>query len=91
MTQPRTAKLFKNGSSQTVRLPVDYRFEGSDGYISRYAATGDVLLSSGPSTNTWDDFFQFVQAIDAPGGFMAERSMNALPKERGVLDDEVPA
>ncbi len=30
-----TAKLFKNGQSQAVRLPKAYRFEGSQVYIKR--------------------------------------------------------
>jgi antitoxin VapB len=45
---PQTAKLFKNGNSQAVRLPVAYRFEGSEVYIRRDEATGDVILSRKP-------------------------------------------
>ena len=30
-----TAKLFKNGQSQAVRLPKAYRFEGKQVYIKR--------------------------------------------------------
>lgn len=30
-----TAKLFKNGQSQAVRLPKAYRFEGEQVYIKR--------------------------------------------------------
>lgn len=29
------AKLFKNGNSQAVRIPKDYRFEGNEVYINR--------------------------------------------------------
>jgi len=42
---PRTAKLFRNGRSQAVRLPSEYRFEGREVYIRRDPATGDVILS----------------------------------------------
>ena len=31
----RTAKLFKNGSSQAVRLPKDFRFDGDEVCIKR--------------------------------------------------------
>ena len=31
----RTAKLFKNGRSQAVRLPADFRFEGDEVEIRR--------------------------------------------------------
>jgi antitoxin VapB len=39
------AKLFKNGRSQAVRLPAEFRFEGTEVYIRRDAATGEVILS----------------------------------------------
>ena len=37
-----TAKLFKNGSSQAVRLPKEFRFEGKEVRIRR--VSGGVLL-----------------------------------------------
>ena len=37
------AKLFKNGSSQAVRLPKEYRFEGDTVFIRREGE--DVVLS----------------------------------------------
>jgi len=87
----RIAKLFKNGSSQAVRLPAEFRFEGDEIYISRDDTSGDVLLSSRPSTKTWDDFFEYLQRIDIPADFMAERPMNVVPKEPGVFDDVAQA
>ena len=87
----RTAKLFKNGSSQAVRLPAEFRFEGDEIYISRDDSSGDVVLSSRPSAKTWDDFFEYVQRIDVPADFMTERPMNVAPKQRGVFDDVVQA
>jgi len=35
MLETRVAKLFKNGASQAVRLPADFRFEGEEVYITR--------------------------------------------------------
>ena len=43
-----TAKLFITGRSQAVRLPLEYRFEGTEVYIRRDPATGDVVLSRRP-------------------------------------------
>jgi antitoxin VapB len=40
----QTAKLFKNGRSQAVRLPKEFRFEGEEVYVKRVA--GGVLLLS---------------------------------------------
>jgi antitoxin VapB len=44
----QTAKLFKNGRSQAVRLPAAFRFEGEEVYIRRDPAAGDVTLSAKP-------------------------------------------
>jgi len=42
----QTAKLFKNGRSQAVRLPAEFRFEGDEVLIRRDPLTGDVVLSA---------------------------------------------
>jgi len=41
----QTAKLFKNGRSQAVRLPAEFRFEGDEVRIRRDPDTGEVILS----------------------------------------------
>ena len=76
---PRTAKLFRNGRSQAVRLPSEYRFEGSEVYVRRDPATGDVILSRRPES--WQDFFELMKAIDVPGDFLADRQ-DAAPQKR---------
>lgn len=38
----QTAKLFKNGRSQAVRLPKEFRFDGNEVYVKRVA--GGVML-----------------------------------------------
>ena len=43
---PTTAKLFRNGRSQAVRLPSEFRFEGTEVNIRKDPETGDVILSS---------------------------------------------
>lgn len=40
----RTAKLFRNGRSQAVRLPKEFRFDGDEVYVKRVA--GGVMLLS---------------------------------------------
>lgn len=87
MTETRIAKLFKNGNSQAVRLPAEFRFEGDEVYITRDDITGDIVLSSRPGSKAWGDFFGLVHAIDMPSDFMSERPMNVPVKERGVFDD----
>src|SRR6266702_4031175 len=45
-----TAKLFKNGESQAVRLPKEFRFPGKDVLIKR-VGSADVLL---PKARSWE-------------------------------------
>lgn len=87
MIETRTAKLFKNGASQAVRLPVEFRFEGDEVYISRDETTGDVVLSTRPGAKAWGDLFELLRAVDVPEDFLAERPMNVMPQERGLFDD----
>ena len=89
MIETRIAKLFKNGASQAVRLPAEFRFDGDEVYITRDDATGDVVLSNRPGAKTWSDFFSLLRAIDVPADFMADRPMNVQPAGRGVFDDEL--
>lgn len=91
MIETRIAKLFKNGASQAVRLPAEFRFEGDAVYVSRDDATGDVVLSHWPGAKTWRDFFELLRSLDVPVDFLAERPLNVVPRERGVFDDELPA
>ena len=87
MLDTRTVKLFRNGASQAVRLPIDFRFEGSEIYATRDARTGDVVLSTRPGARTWAEFFALMHIIDVPTDFMTERPMNALPQERNLFAD----
>jgi len=87
MKKTRTAKLFKNGSSQAVRLPAEFRFNGDEVYVTRDDATGDVVLSSRPGTDTWKDFFDLIHSIDISSDFMTERPMNVLTQDSGIFDD----
>jgi len=41
MSKPKTAKLFRNGRSQAVRLPREFRFEGDE---VRIRQLGDGVL-----------------------------------------------
>lgn len=77
---PQTAKLFRNGRSQAVRLPAEYRFEGSEVYIRRDPATGDVVLSRRPES--WKDFFELTRAVGIPDDFLTGRDDRPPQKRR---------
>jgi antitoxin VapB len=88
MSETRTAKLFKNGASQAVRLPAEFRFEGDEVYVTRDDRTGDVVLSTHPGARSWTEFFDLLRDIDVTEDFMSERPMNVPPKSRGVFDED---
>jgi antitoxin VapB len=77
---PHTAKLFRNGRSQAVRLPVEFRFEGSEVYVRRDPSTGDVILSRRP--DSWQDFFDLVDTLDIPEDFMLDRDVSPPQKRK---------
>ena len=88
MIETKIAKLFKNGASQAVRLPADFRFEGDQVYASRHDASGDIVLSNRPGSRAWGAFFELLRSIEVPAEFMAQRELNSAPSAKGVFDTE---
>lgn len=71
----QTAKLFKNGRSQAVRLPAEYRFEGDEVLIRRDPVTGDIILSA--RNKKFEDWVK-----------LRDRLLPRIPQEDlDVLDD----
>ncbi len=69
----QTAKLFKSGGSQAVRLPAEFRFPGDEVYIRRDERTGDVVLSTRPHAS-WDQFVEARARLGpAPDDFLTDR------------------
>ena len=50
----KTAKIFRSGNSQAVRLPKEFRFEGSEVYIKK---VGNALVLL-PEKNSLDTLFE---------------------------------
>lgn len=51
-----TAKLFKNGQSQAVRLPKQFRFENlKEVFIKK---VGNSVILTPKSEDNWDNFFE---------------------------------
>jgi antitoxin VapB len=87
MSEVKVAKLFRNGGSQAVRLPAEFRFEGDEVYVSRDEKTGDVTLSNKKETRKarqefWAELFA---SLDAHAGSQDERV------EFGKIMDEIVA
>lgn len=82
----QTAKLFINGRSQAVRLPVAYRFDAKEVFIRRDAETGDIILSRRPTS--WDDFFAAAKRAskDASSEFLDAKERKQASQERDPFD-----
>lgn len=75
------AKLFKNGRSQAVRLPAEFRFKGTEVFVRRDEFTGDVVLSERKPQKSWDKFFRLVDELDLPEDFMLDRDQGTQERE----------
>ena len=68
----QTAKLFNNGRSQAVRLPKEYRFDGTDVFIT--SLDGVIMLI--PRKTPWVGFVASLKRFT--GDFMEERKQPEL-------------
>ncbi|MCA1784890.1 MAG: antitoxin [Desulfobacteraceae bacterium] len=75
-----TAKIFKNGRSQAVRLPKDFRFDVEEVFIKKVGNT--VILS--PKPDSWRDFF--LSDVKADPDFMKNRK-DSPPQKRHIFDE----
>lgn len=66
-----SAKLFKNGQSQAVRLPKEYRFEGDEVYITRLDNAVILLPKNDPWRSLVGSLSQFtpdfLESREQPG------------------------
>lgn len=65
-----------------MRLPSEFRFEGTEVFIRRDPATGDVILSQRPES--WDSFFELRRQGKVPSDFMTRRQDEA-PQKRDLF------
>jgi len=73
-----TAKVFKTGRSQAVRLPKAFRFKGNEVFIRKEG--NRVILSEKPES--WDDFFASPARVTED--FMTER-VDLPPQKRELF------
>ena len=82
----QVAKLFTNGRSQAVRLPVAYRFNTKEVFIRQDSETGDVILSRKPAT--WDDFFSALAGANVSDDFLDKKERNQGAQERDPFEGQ---
>lgn len=76
----KLAKLFVNGGSQAVRLPLEFRFPGDRVRVTRYGR--GVLLE--PVTADVDEWFASLDAF-GPEPFMSQGRTQPRPQVRETL------
>ena len=81
MAETGIAKLFLNGRSQAVRLPREFRFEGTEVRVRR--VPGGVLLE--PLPFNVQEWFAKLDALNVPGDFMAERNQGPAQKRKKMF------
>lgn len=80
----RTAKIFTTGRSQAVRLPAEFRFEGSEVFVRRDPRTGDVILSRKP--DTWEGLFELYDKDRGPEDFMGPEDRSQPSQDRDPFE-----
>jgi len=70
----KTAKIFRNGQSQAVRLPKEFRFEDSEVYIKK---SGNVVQLI-PRSDSWNSLFGSLKKFSRD--FMSERIQPEIDK-----------
>ncbi len=80
----QVAKLFTNGRSQAVRLPVAYRFDTKEVFIRRDPETGDVILSSRPAD--WAGFFSALKQTHIPVDFLSRNPCDPTMQKRDPFE-----
>jgi len=73
-----TAKIFKSGNSQAVRLPKEFRLEGSEVYVKR-CGRGLLLL---PKDAPWEGLVASLDDFDPD--FMEERVQPPMDIREGL-------
>jgi antitoxin VapB len=70
----RTAKLFKNGGSQAVRLPAEFRIDADHVEIWRDESTGHLIIAQPRPWHTWEEFYALRDSLGGvPDDFMLDR------------------
>lgn len=71
----QTAKVFRNGRSQAIRLPKEFRVESEEVYLKK-TAEGFLVIPRDP----WEIFFEGVEELS--GDFMAQGRRQPVTQQR---------
>ena len=74
-----TAKVFKNGRSQAIRLPKECRFSSDEVVVNKI---GDVVILL-PKENKWDSFMRAIDMFS--DDFMADGRARDIVQEHEAI------
>ncbi len=75
----KLAKIFKNGDSQAVRLPKEYRFKEKEVFITKHS---NIVLILPKSANPWDTMADSLDKF-SPDVFEEGRQQPTMQKRVG--------
>jgi antitoxin VapB len=81
MPRLEKARVFRNGRSQAVRIPAEYRFHSDEVYILRDPQSGVVSLSETPFRKPIEEIFAEFDASDG-ADFEIERDLSFPPERK---------
>ena len=76
MTGLLKARVFRNGRSQAVRIPAEYRFKTDEVFIERDPATGALILSEKRLRPSLDEIFRELDTAGS-GDFELARDLSS--------------
>jgi antitoxin VapB len=76
----RTAKLFKNGRSQAVRLPKEFRFDGTQVFVKK---VGNMVVLI-PEQGSWQTLFDSLDQFS--DDFMETRNQPEQQVREGLFE-----
>jgi len=74
----KTAKLFRNGQSQAVRLPREFRFQDDHVFIKK---SGNIVMLIPPG-DSWNSLFNSLNKFS--DDFMLDRSEPSVQKRENL-------
>jgi len=75
-----TAKIFRNGKSQAVRLPKEFRFRGDEVYIKKM---GNAVILI-PAQDSWQSLVESLEQFSAD--FMERREQPSQPQRESLFE-----
>jgi antitoxin VapB len=73
----KTAKIFKNGQSQAVRLPKEFRLQGKEVFIKK---EGQSIILIPIEKNIWDSWYKNIHKFSED--FMVNRAQPIVQQNR---------